>query len=73
MKGIVLRNSGGRRLFSDMMITMMPLGLKNAMSVIMFTKMERDWPMNLLKIKDALTAILKKLPAPSPDCAKHFI
>ena len=73
MRGIVLRTSGDRRLYFDMMITMMPLRLRNAMSVITFTKMGRDWPMNLLKIKCALTAILKKTPAPSPDCAKHFI
>jgi hypothetical protein len=29
------------------------------MNVIMFTKMERDWPMNPLRVKVALNAILK--------------
>ena len=68
-----MRISGGRRLFFDTMITMKLLRLRNAMSVIMFTKMERRWPMNPLKIKDALSVILKKPSTTSRVCARHFI
>ena len=57
---IALRVSGDRRLFFDMMLTMKPLRLRSVMNAIMYTKMERGWRMNLLKIKDALTAIPKK-------------
>ena len=55
-----MRISGGRRLFFDTMITTKPQRLRNAMNVIMFTKMGKGWPMNPLKIKDVLSAILKK-------------
>jgi hypothetical protein len=73
LTAIALRTSGDRRLFFDMMITMKQLRLRNAMNVIMYTKMDRNWPMNLLKIKDALSVTLKKTPVTGRDCAKPSI
>jgi len=73
LKTTALRTSGDRRLFFDMMIIMKPLRLRNAMNVTMYTKMEREWPMNLLKIKAAPIAILKKTPATGRDCEEHSI
>jgi hypothetical protein len=70
---MVLGFGGDRRLFSGTMTTMMPLRLRNAMSAIMFTKMEKNWPMNPLKIKDVPSVIPKKATATGPDCAGHFI
>ena len=68
-----MRINGDRRLFFDMMLTMKPLRSRSVMNVIMSTRMVRGWRMNLLKIKDALSAILKKTPATSRDCAKPSI
>jgi len=68
-----LRDNGGRRLLSDTMLTMKPLRLRSVMNAIMYTKMESGWRMNPLKIKDALSAILKKTPATGRDCAGHSI